>query len=186
MAVSLISEEFRAATAKGQVAMKAAIKDELGQGRARHRVGDPSNPGDFGEIELRRIYYSCVNEMVEPCLLTDLNNPDHTVVHTGTCYMSLRTDLLAVMHVAAWLLVTASTVMVHFLIFFSCKKNVYISATTGRIPPNLLAKVLSDHISDLTEIPWSPTEKCAHQVSALPYNFKSSGFDPYQLVWPLL
>lgn len=53
----------------------------------------------------------CVNGMVEPCLLTDLNNPDHTVVHTGTCYMSLRTDLLAVMHVAAWLLVTTSTIM---------------------------------------------------------------------------
>ncbi|EFO26247.2 tetraspanin family protein [Loa loa] len=54
----------------------------------------------------------CVNEMVKRCLETDLNHPDEAVVHTKTCYMSLRSDLLEVMHVAAWLLIIASLTMV--------------------------------------------------------------------------
>ncbi|MCP9266129.1 Tetraspanin-15 [Dirofilaria immitis] len=46
------------------------------------------------------------------CLETDLYHPDETVVHTRTCFMLLRSDLLKVIHVAAWLLIIASIVMV--------------------------------------------------------------------------
>ncbi|VDK80328.1 unnamed protein product [Litomosoides sigmodontis] len=54
----------------------------------------------------------CVNEMVQLCLETNLNHPDESVVHTKTCYMSLRSDLLRVMHVAAWLLIIGSVITV--------------------------------------------------------------------------
>ncbi|KAM3726515.1 Tetraspanin-15 [Dirofilaria immitis] len=53
----------------------------------------------------------CVNEMIQRCLETDLYHPDETVVHTRTCFMLLRSDLLKVIHVAAWLLIIASIVM---------------------------------------------------------------------------
>ncbi|VDO11523.1 unnamed protein product, partial [Brugia timori] len=62
-------------------------------------------------ISLNRFEYkifSCVNEMVQRCLKTDLYHPDESVVHKETCYMLLRSDLLDVMHVAAWLLIIAS------------------------------------------------------------------------------
>ncbi|VDN06993.1 unnamed protein product [Thelazia callipaeda] len=54
----------------------------------------------------------CANGLIEECLETDLYHPNETVVHTKTCYMLLRSDLLHVMHLAAWLLVIASTVMI--------------------------------------------------------------------------
>lgn len=50
--------------------------------------------------------------MFQRCLETNLDHPDESVVHTKPCYMSLRSDLLKVMHVAAWLLIIASVIMV--------------------------------------------------------------------------
>uniref|UniRef100_A0A0R3S211 Tetraspanin n=1 Tax=Elaeophora elaphi TaxID=1147741 RepID=A0A0R3S211_9BILA len=54
----------------------------------------------------------CVNEKIQRCLETNLYHPDESVVHTKTCYMSLRSDLLKVMHVAGSLLIIASVIMV--------------------------------------------------------------------------
>uniref|UniRef100_F1LAK7 Tetraspanin n=1 Tax=Ascaris suum TaxID=6253 RepID=F1LAK7_ASCSU len=53
----------------------------------------------------------CVSNVMEQCLSVDPSNPDHSLVHVDTCYMPLRTDLLAVMQVAAWLSVTSACLM---------------------------------------------------------------------------
>ncbi|KAJ1351613.1 hypothetical protein KIN20_007698 [Parelaphostrongylus tenuis] len=47
-------------------------------------------------------------EDLSECQLGDLNNPDNSTTYTATCYMPLRTDLLHVVHVAAWMSITAS------------------------------------------------------------------------------
>ncbi|GMT06485.1 hypothetical protein PENTCL1PPCAC_28659 [Pristionchus entomophagus] len=45
----------------------------------------------------------CVKGMEDACLLGDPTHPDPTIMFTDTCYEPLRSDLLAVVHIAAWL-----------------------------------------------------------------------------------
>lgn len=59
----------------------------------------------------------CVSGVVEQCLGVDPTHPDTSLVHVDTCYMPLRSDLLAVMHVAAWLSVSSSILMLFPAIF---------------------------------------------------------------------
>lgn len=75
--------------------------------------------------------FSCVNGMVQRCLKTDLYHPDKSVVHSRTCYIPVKSDLLEVMHVAAWLLLTASVIMVRF--FFSVCINIHSSTDSHSI-----------------------------------------------------
>ncbi|KHN70621.1 hypothetical protein Tcan_14343 [Toxocara canis] len=56
-------------------------------------------------------YFNCVSGAFEQCLSVDPLNPNRSLVHVDTCYMPLRTDLLAVMHVAAWLSVISACLM---------------------------------------------------------------------------
>ncbi|TMS36617.1 hypothetical protein L596_003743 [Steinernema carpocapsae] len=53
----------------------------------------------------------CIPSEIDQCLSVDLNSPNPQYVYTDTCYMSLRTDLLAVVNVAAYLSIVSSVVM---------------------------------------------------------------------------
>ncbi|CAJ0593723.1 unnamed protein product [Cylicocyclus nassatus] len=50
----------------------------------------------------------CVPGKEEQCRSGNLQNPDTSTTYTKTCYMPLRTDLLYVVHVAAWMSLAAS------------------------------------------------------------------------------
>ncbi|GMR62828.1 hypothetical protein PMAYCL1PPCAC_33023, partial [Pristionchus mayeri] len=53
----------------------------------------------------------CVKGMEEECLKGDPFHPDSAVMFTDTCYEPLRSDLLAVVHIAAWLSIVTSFVL---------------------------------------------------------------------------
>ncbi|KAL6731915.1 hypothetical protein Aduo_002734 [Ancylostoma duodenale] len=61
----------------------------------------------------------CVPGKVEECRSGDLTNPNTETTYTSTCYMPLRTDLLYVVHVAAWMSIAASVLQLIPAIF-SC------------------------------------------------------------------
>lgn len=50
----------------------------------------------------------CVRGMEDQCRMGDPRNRNLTAIHTATCYMPLRTDLLYVVHVAAWMAIVGS------------------------------------------------------------------------------
>ncbi|VDM79309.1 unnamed protein product [Strongylus vulgaris] len=56
----------------------------------------------------------CVPGKEEECRSGNLQNPNTTTTYTNTCYMPLRTDLLYVVHVAAWMSLVASVAQVNF------------------------------------------------------------------------
>lgn len=56
----------------------------------------------------------CLNILKEKADWPNITNIMEPLIHTNTCYMLLRTDLLYVVHVAAWLSITSGFVMVNF------------------------------------------------------------------------
>lgn len=60
------------------------------------------------------LIFSCATEDINSCLAVDMQNPNKTLIYTGTCFVPLRTDLLAVMYSAAWLAIGSSIVLVSY------------------------------------------------------------------------
>ncbi|VDL80276.1 unnamed protein product [Nippostrongylus brasiliensis] len=54
----------------------------------------------------------CVPGKASECRVGDLKNPNTTTTYTATCYMPLRTDLLYVVNVAAWMSIVGSVAQV--------------------------------------------------------------------------
>ncbi|GMT35484.1 hypothetical protein PFISCL1PPCAC_26781, partial [Pristionchus fissidentatus] len=52
----------------------------------------------------------CVKGMEDECLKGDPNHPNTSFMFTDTCYEPLRTDLLAVVHIAAWMSIVCSSI----------------------------------------------------------------------------
>uniref|UniRef100_A0A1I7ZW55 Tetraspanin n=1 Tax=Steinernema glaseri TaxID=37863 RepID=A0A1I7ZW55_9BILA len=53
----------------------------------------------------------CAPGQYEECLKVDFYRPDSELLYTETCYMVFRTDLLAVVYVAAWLSIVSSAAL---------------------------------------------------------------------------
>lgn len=69
----------------------------------------------FNRLSRRTRLFSCVRGMEDQCRIGDPRNPNLTAIYRATCYMPLRTDLLYVVHVAAWMAIVGSVAQVSAL-----------------------------------------------------------------------